>query len=494
LKTSGIIAFSFAIGLSSIASAPGTPSPQHHTVAWVHHAVSQNAQAQAAFDRGLLDYYAYNPEAAEHEFYTAADLDRHLAMAYWGIALSNAPNLNVDRTDDRAAQAREAIEQSKTLEQYASVEDRALIDAAVARFDDTSKKPAAVLLVNYRDALQKIAAAYPNDPDAATLYLESALYVAVGDESDDSAAARAARAANSAALLPVFQSSLARFPNEVGLLHFYIHAAQIAGRSPEAVTAATQLAAFTFRPEDSHLTHMPGHTFFDVGMYDAALDVAKRSVAMDYADFACCHPGYYSGPRYYHGHNVSFLLYALIETGHLTQAVAAARREDDPYFLAIALVAAHDWQAVLSVPYAKGKSRTIAFARGLAYAKLGDPANAETALNEIPNAAPGSPYAVAIVDATRLTLSGEIAAARHDDATALALLTQASAAAVKAQKNGGTEFPALYYYSPHMALAELAVRLGKLDIARAALHAELDASPRSPSALNALAQLGAASR
>ena len=495
MKTSAIIAFSIAVMLSSVVSAPaGAQSSQQPMVAWIHHPVSAKAQAQAAFDRGLLDYYAYNPEAAEHEFYTAADLDRHLAMAYWGIALSNAPNLNVGRTDDRADQAREAIEQAKTLEQYASAEDRALIDAAAARFDDTTKKSQPALLADYRDALKQIAAAYPSDPDAATLWLEAALYVAVGDFGVDTDAARAARVAQTAALLPLFQSSLSKFPNHVGLLHFYIHAAQLADQSPVAVAAARHLAAFTFRPEDSHLTHMPGHIFLDVGMYDAALAVARRSVAMDFADFACCHPGYYSGPRYYHDHNVSFLLYALTETGHSAEAVSAARREDNPYFLAVALVAAHDWQAVLSVPHEKGESRTIAFSRGLAYAKLGNAAKAQAALGEIPNDADGSRYNAAIVEAMRLTLSGEIALLQQDDAKALTLLTQASAAAEKARQIGGPEYPALYYYSPHMALAQLAVQLGKIDVAKAALAAELSASPRSPAALNALAQLGTVSR
>ncbi len=75
------------LGATAIAVAQTSPL--------VHHQVSPNPAAQAAFDRGLLDYYAYNPEAAEHEFYTASDLDPKSAMAWWGIALSNAPNLNV---------------------------------------------------------------------------------------------------------------------------------------------------------------------------------------------------------------------------------------------------------------------------------------------------------------------------------------------------------------------------------------------------------------
>ncbi len=486
MKTLATIAIILSATLPALAQTPA-PSPL------VHHALATNAQAQAAFDRGLLDYYAYNPEAAEHEFYTAADLDRHLAMAYWGIAISNAPNLNVPATDDRDNQAREAIEAAKAAEQYASAEDRALIDAAAARFDGPKRAPGAAETA-YRDALARIAAAYPQDPDVAALSAEAALYVAVGDTKGTfdtmSPAQRAAFRARVAALLPYFQTSLATFPTHPGLLHFYIHTAQMAGTSAAAVDAAKQLASYTLPPEDSHLTHMPGHTFFDVGMYDAGLDVATRSVEMDYADFNCCHPGYYSAPRYYHDHNVSFLLYALTETGHTAEAVAAARREGDDVFIARQLLADKHWQAVVAMPYAKGDAPTIPFARGVAYAKLGNVTLAQQMLGDIPPAPLTEPVRAATLNAMHALLAGEIALAQHDDAKALSLLTQASADATIASRLGAAEFPALYYYSPHMALAQLAVQMGRADAARAALQAELQASPRSPAALAALAQLG----
>jgi hypothetical protein len=187
---------------------------------------------------------------------------------------------------------------------------------------------------------------------------------------------------------------------------------------------------------------------------------------------------------------VSFLLYALTQTGHLSEAVAVARREDDPVFVARQLVADRDWQDVLAVPYVyvKGKSATLPFARGLAYAKLGKAAPAERALAEIPKDSADA-YSAALFEAMRLTLEAEIAALESDDAKALQLLTAASGAAEKA-KSLGEETPGLYYYSPHMALAQLALRLGKKDVAKAALQAELVASPRSQAALDALAQLG----
>jgi hypothetical protein len=206
------------------AIAQSTAAHESRSAPVVHHAVSANAAAQAAFDRGLLDYYAYNPEAANREFYTAADLDPQMAMAWWGIALSDAPNLNVPPTDDRNDQARLAIVRAKVLEANASAEDQLFIDAAAARFNDKTKATPAALLASYRDALKRITDAYFDDPDAAALYAEAALYVAVGDLSENregwSVPQRAAYVKTIAALLPYFQSSLVRFPKHVGLLHF----------------------------------------------------------------------------------------------------------------------------------------------------------------------------------------------------------------------------------------------------------------------------------
>ncbi|MFZ1018259.1 MAG: hypothetical protein WAN39_10340 [Candidatus Cybelea sp.] len=491
-----LVLLAILAGAPLAAGAQPAPSGTPRPAPVIHHAVSTNAAAQAAFDRGLLDYYAYNPEAAEHEFYTAADLDPAMAMAYWGIALSNAPNLNVPATDDRQEQAQEAIEHAQELEANASTEDRLFIDAAAARFDGKTKAAPDALLSNYRDSLRRIADAYPNDPDATALYAEAALYAAVGDVTLNrqgwNAAQRSAYVRGVAVLLPYFQASLVKYPKHVGLLHFYIHAAQFANQSPAAVAAATQLAAFDFPSEDSHLTHMPGHTFFDVGMYNEALDVGQRSVAMDDAAIDCCHPGYYSAPRYYHMHNVTFLLYALTQTGHPSEAVAVAQRAGNPSMLARSLVAAKDWQGVLDVSFPKDGPQLIpSFTRALAYAKLGEVAKARSTLAQMPAAPKAFPSRVAIENAMRGLVEAQIALDGNGQSAALALLVQASAEATRGDwLAGGVEMPTLYYYSPHMVLAELALKMGNTAVARSALEAELSASPRSSAATQALTRLG----
>ena len=493
MKTGLLLVFFLCAPLVAIAEQGVTETRRPTPI--VHHAVSSNVAAQTAFDRGLLDYYAYNPEAANHEFYKAADLDPKMAMAWWGIALSNAPNLNVPATDDRDSQARYAIVRAKMLEANASAEDRLFIDAAVARFNDKTKATSAALLVNYRDALRRIVEAYPDDPDAAALYAEAALYVAAGDLSENreswTVAQRAAYVKTIASLIPYFQSSLAKFPKHVGLLHFYIHAAQLANQSNAAIAAAMQLAAFSFPPEDSHLVHMPGHTFFDVGLYQEALDVGQRSVAMDYAAIDCCHPGFYSAPRYYHGHNVAFLLYAMVETGHASGAVAVARRAAIPSLVARALVAAGEWQALPDVLFVKSGDPIIPFARAVAFAKLGEVSKAQSALVEMPAAPAAFPSKVAIENAMRLLVQAQISLDEHNNAQALQLLTTASSDATRGDwLAGGVELPTLYYYSPHMALAELAMKMGNTAVAKGALEAELAASPHSSAATKALAQLG----
>ncbi len=153
------------------------------------------------------------------------------------------------------------------------------------------------------------------------------------------------------------------------------------------------------------------------------------------------------------------------------------------------------WQAVLDVPYVKGTDPTNAFARALAFAKLGDISKAQAALAEVPAAPVAFPSRIATEDAMRLTVQAQIALDQHDDAQALQLLTKASHDTTRGGwPAGGVEMPTLYYYSPHMALAELAMKMGDTNVARAALAAELAASPRSSASMQALERLGGSSK
>src|SRR5262245_18559167 len=67
-----------------------------------HHRVVTTAvgPAQAFFDQGLRLLYAFNHAESLRAFREAARLDPDLAMAYWGQAMTLAPNLNAPMTPE----------------------------------------------------------------------------------------------------------------------------------------------------------------------------------------------------------------------------------------------------------------------------------------------------------------------------------------------------------------------------------------------------------
>src|SRR5436853_6738708 len=81
---------------------------------WHHPVSTKNAQAQAFFDQGLRQIYAFNHDEAMRSFQRAGELDPKLAMAYWGIADAVGPNYNDPDSGGRFARARPAREEALT--------------------------------------------------------------------------------------------------------------------------------------------------------------------------------------------------------------------------------------------------------------------------------------------------------------------------------------------------------------------------------------------
>src|ERR1700747_3414241 len=103
----------FLAGCAGWAQSPPAPKPVTLMagLSSLHHPVStQNAEAQEFFDQGLRLVYAFNHEEAARSFRHAADLDPHLAMAWWGVALAVGPNYNLPVNPKHEKIAAEAID------------------------------------------------------------------------------------------------------------------------------------------------------------------------------------------------------------------------------------------------------------------------------------------------------------------------------------------------------------------------------------------------
>jgi hypothetical protein len=133
---------------------------------WRHAIFTTNPQAQRYFDQGLALLYGFNRYEAQRSFRKASELDPKAAMPYWGIAMSLGPYVNMDGDptfDQKASCA--AIESGMKITS-APERERAYVQAAAKRCPEYQPQL-------YIDAMKALAASYPDDLDAATMYAES---------------------------------------------------------------------------------------------------------------------------------------------------------------------------------------------------------------------------------------------------------------------------------------------------------------------------------
>ena len=268
--------------------------------ALVHHVVgTADPQAQEAFDEGLTLVYAFDREEARKRFERAAQLDPKLAMAQWGIALAVGPNVNESMDADDLAVAAKALAAAKTLEGSATPEERGFIDALAVRYPAKIADDTHPFYKKYRDAMAALHVANPSDVDAATLYAESIMDVDAWGWHGSQPIGSEQR------LFDVLHAALAIDPKHVGANHYFVHAldgppAIAAG----AVASARLLAALPAEPAASHLVHMSGHTFLDIGNF-VELERANTIAVHDDDAFAAS-LGKKSMDLQYSGHNLDF--------------------------------------------------------------------------------------------------------------------------------------------------------------------------------------------
>lgn len=367
--------FSLAAG---IAAASPVATPSHYSLQ--HHVVSTaNAEAQAAFDEGLTLLYAFNREAARLAFERAAAADPKLAMAYWGVAESWGPNVNVaiDNAGERAAY--DAVEKAKALEAGASEEEIAYIDALSTRYSNAPHPPFAALAQAYKHAMGDLTHRYPDDLDAATLYAESEMDLHAWQWFTP--AGQPAEGTND--IIATLESVLARDPMHIGANHFYVHATEESLHPERAVLSAQRLGTFLFEPAAAHLVHMPAHTFERTGFYDQAALSNARATDLDRAYLAGLQD---QEAGSYYVHDLTFLASAYQMEGNFAGAqqtgvqLAKEGAWVPSVFVLCRFARWHDILA-LSEPKADPNEQIRRgmwqFARGLAYAGLGDAANAQ---------------------------------------------------------------------------------------------------------------------
>lgn len=494
-----------AATISTGTSAKNEPPPRLIAdLGEVHHPVStKNREAQQFFDQGLKFVYGFNHDQARRSFQRAAELDPKLAMAWWGVALTLGPNYNLPVDPEREKAGYDAVQKAIALQDNAPDPERAYISALAVRYSNDSNADMHALDHAYADAMGKLAARYPDDLDAATLYAESMmnlnpwkLWAADGKPAE-----------GTEEIVATLESVLKRDPNHIGANHYYIHAVEASPHPERALASAARLEKLA--PAEGHLAHMPSHIYARVGDHAASARCNEAAMAADKKFLEQTHEqGFYR--LMYYSHNMHFLAFADCMRGDFASAKAAAEKlvsnvspgvNTIPMlegFLPtpiIVLLAFERWPEILKFPQPE---RSLVLtnavwhsARGIAFASLGKNAEAEKeqkAFHDLVSQVPADEmYDMlntrgAVFKVHENVLAGAIAHSRHDDNAAIDFLKQA----IAAEDALSYSEPPAWYPPVRPILGRLLLVMNRASDAEKVFREDLERSPRDARSLSGL--------
>ena len=359
---------------------------------------TRSKRAQEFFNQGINLSYGFNHAEAMRAFREVARLDPNCAIAFWGQALVLGPNINMPMPPEAEPDAYKLIQKAIELKPHASPKERDYIDALAKRYSGDAKPDRKALDQAYANAMKTVAKKYPDDLDAATLYVESLMDLRPWNYWTRDGVPYA----DTPEIISLLESVMKRNPNHPGACHFYIHAVE-ATKNPERAEAAAD-RLFKLMPGAGHMVHMPSHIYFRVGRYADASKANSQASAVDEEYIAQCRTqGIY--PLAYYPHNLHFLYSAASFEGNSELTILAAEKvaaaiphhvlKDFPMlqgFLAIpelALARFGRWEQVLKRPapahdtlFLKGIHHYV---RGTALAATGRLEEATTELEALKN-------------------------------------------------------------------------------------------------------------
>ena len=305
------------VAVAATAAEPGAPIPYRAFDLGTHRrAVStQNAEAQKAFDQGLLWSFSFNHGDAERAFREAARLDGGLAMAWWGIALVNGPHINNTTVDEAHAKAAwEALGEARKRRDGASEVEKALIDALGARYAWPAPADRHLLEEAYAQAMAGVFERFPRDADVATLYAESLMDVRPWDQWTHDGQPQP----STQEVLQALATARALDPDHPGALHLTIHALEASPHPEQAREAADRLRNLV--PDAGHLRHMPSHIDVRLGRWAEGAAANENAIAADARYNARkLDPGFWG---LYMAHNQHFLAYTAMMEGRRAAALS----------------------------------------------------------------------------------------------------------------------------------------------------------------------------
>ena len=231
----------------------------------VHFQTSCSAAVQPLFERGVALLHSFWFPEGLKTFNEVLQRDPSCGIAYWGIGVNRLLNPFAGQIPEAVAlQGQEAVEKGMAMS-FNTPRERDYMEA-IAAFYGRDRAPFRERALRYEAAMEKLAAKYPQDKEAAIFY---ALALNVASDPMDKTFAKQLKAA--AILEPIFRTQ----PEHPGVAHYLIHSYDYPPIAQKGLPAARRYADIA--PDAAHALHMPSHIFTRVGAWEDSYTTNRRS-------------------------------------------------------------------------------------------------------------------------------------------------------------------------------------------------------------------------
>jgi tetratricopeptide (TPR) repeat protein len=339
---------------------------------------SSNREAQAFFDQGFQMMYAFAKSEAIRSFREAWKRDPNCAICYWGEAWAWGSYLNGPMSADEAPHAYAAIQKALTLkDKHANAKERALIDTMAVRYVEKFDPEKRVEQDKaYADAIGRVADAYPDDLEIATLHADALFLL------EPRRGTRDVKSPSVQRLHRVLEKILAKDVRHPGACHLYVHATE-STVVPERATSCAEFLGKSI-PGASHINHMPSHTWNEVGRWG---DSVRANLEAWHSDLKAAIG---EGFAIYPAHNLHMLLYAASMDGQGAIAMQAgkdyAKLTGDSFYQVLTMVRFGRFDEVLEIKNRPGNDVLGGlwdFSQGYAQLKTGNADFAKVYLDRV---------------------------------------------------------------------------------------------------------------
>jgi len=396
----------------------------------VYFPTSCNPAVEAQFSRALALLHSFWAKDAIAGFNEVLKQDPSCAIAYWGIAMSHQQNpLTAQQPASQATQdALAGLEKARAIGARTQRE-RDYLAAIELIYKDAEKTDFRNRRLAYEKAMEALAQRYPDDPEASTFY---ALALQMTTLLTDKTYSNQLK---SAAILERLAKGQ---PEHPGIVHYLVHAYDYPAIAERGLPAARLYAKIA--PNHPHALHMSSHIYTRLGMWQDSIDSNRRSVAAARAE----------GNGQEQAHAMDYLVHAHLQLGQEAEAKRVVSEIPSIIGINPAIFIGPYGTSAMPARYAlerrawaeaanlqPGPSRfpfteaITHFARGLGYARTGDPAAAENEASRLmilqkALADQNNTYWSSQVEVQALAVTGWIALARGNRDEALKFMRGAA--------------------------------------------------------------------